>query len=506
MAAAFVAYSGAAEGAPAARGARVDQNGVLKYGIDLTGSSINTFDPTGDASPATTLMTSLVYDTLLHALPDGSYEPGLAQKVTIVDPQTIDVVLHPNMKFTDGTPVDSAAAQFNYFRMRDSETGKRNAPNFGTLLGDVEIVSPTEFRFTLTSPAATLFYDFLVRRESSIASPTAIKAGTDLTTSPVGAGPFMLTERQEGQHYAFKKNADYWNAAKIRLTGIDIVGLPEQQSRITSLRAGQIDMGQITTADVAALKSQYGIVSVSTGDTVIWGLLCKANPPLADARVRQALIYATNRDELNKGALAGLGAPMDSLFPKGHVLANTAVAKKFAFNPAKAKKLLKQAHWKPGTEITSYFLSGDIAVQKTAEILQQQWKKVGISLKLLQSQDIVGDFFTGKKQPMLLYATGSSALTKVGRIFTSDSIGNVCGFHDPELVRLATAISGAAPGLPAAVKAWKALQTRLWNLGYFVPGLFQPITWAYDKSKLGGVHLTVAEVGFPDWNTVYVKG
>src|SRR5438876_1225077 len=123
VAAAFVAYSGAAEGAPAARGARVDQNGVLKYGIDLTGSSINTFDPTGDASPATTLMTSLVYDTLLHALPDGSYEPGLAQQVTIVDPQTIDVGLHPNMKFTDGTPVDSAAAQFNHCRMRDAETG-----------------------------------------------------------------------------------------------------------------------------------------------------------------------------------------------------------------------------------------------------------------------------------------------------------------------------------------------------------------------------------------------
>ena len=94
----------------------VDPAGVLKIGVDLTGTGAAVFfDPIKMPSPLNPEQ-YLIYDTLLRSQVDGTFKPGLAKSATIVDPQTITVELNSGIKFSDGTPLDADAVKYSIER------------------------------------------------------------------------------------------------------------------------------------------------------------------------------------------------------------------------------------------------------------------------------------------------------------------------------------------------------------------------------------------------------
>ena len=88
----------------------------INFPVDLTGLGGIKFDPDRGAVAQRLVRAAVVYDSLLRQNIDGSYSPGLAKSATVVDPQTIDVELQPNMKFSDGTPMNADAVKFSIER------------------------------------------------------------------------------------------------------------------------------------------------------------------------------------------------------------------------------------------------------------------------------------------------------------------------------------------------------------------------------------------------------
>ena len=125
-----------------------DSGGVLRMPYDLTAFGGMKFDPVTPSNPDNWYTQTWLYDNLMRQNADGSYSPGLAKSATATDPQTIVVELKPNIKFSDGTPLDAEAVKFSIERTITAH----NVGSVRAELNEVESVtvdSPTKVTIKL---------------------------------------------------------------------------------------------------------------------------------------------------------------------------------------------------------------------------------------------------------------------------------------------------------------------------------------------------------------------
>lgn len=504
-----------AGGAPASTAAAastqpsdLDPNGVMKVGWDLgtSGRVAYSYDPIKMPTPAYH-MHALVYDTLLRAMPDGTYKPGLAKSATVVDPQTIRVELNSGIKFSDNTTLDAAAAKFSI----DRNVASKNAAPFGSelfLADPVVVDNPTTFTIKLRQPAAGAFYPLLARGETMIVSPTAANAGTDLNTSPVGAGPFKLESITPEVKVRFVKNPSYFQADQIRLAAVEYIHVAPA-AQVTALRSGTVDYMDALQVTTANQLSGGGLtVTIAQSDSVhVWSPLCKRDAPLSDQRVRQALNYAIDRDAVNNTVFQGRTEPMWGLFGTKSPLYDASLKDFYKRDVAKAKSLLTAAGYPNGFKLTFLVTPGDS--QTISEIIQQQLKEIGVELTLQPSTNIVNDFFTPGKPPLhpgYFFLLMRSGLDKVTRSFVPGGSGNVCDWTHAPLNTLVDQARAVSPDSAEAKTIWSKIQREVMEQAPNVFVVFGASANAHND-KVGGVTYVANFQGLPymDLFRVYRK-
>lgn len=485
----------------------VDPNGVLKIGLDLTPGTVGLqFDPIKTISPSTPEHL-FIYHTLLRAQTDGTYTTGFAKSATVVDPQTIKVELFPNIKFTDGTALDSEAAKFSIER----NAASKSAAAFGVelqQLDTVQVDSPTQFTIKLKTPVAGIFYTYLSRGETAIVSPTAVKNGVDLNTKPVGAGPFMLESFTPGASVKLVKNPTFFEASKIRLAGVEYLHVPAA-AQATAMKSGNVDAIDNLQTTTAKQIAQPGLtVRTVLSDSVhAWSPLCKKDVPLSDVKVRQALNYAIDRDAINNVVFDGKSEPMWGLFGSKNPYYDASLKDIYKRDVNKAKQLLAEAGYPQGFKMTFLVTPGDS--QTISEIVQQQWKDIGVELSLQPSPNIVSDFFTPGKppaQPGYFFLLQRAGLDKVTRSFMPGGSGNVCDWNDPVVNQLADKIRAVSPTSDDAKTYWKQMQQEIFAQVPNVFTVFGAVSNAY-SDRVGNPQFIFSFAGVPfiDAVTVYIK-
>src|SRR5262245_46016597 len=165
-----------------------DPKGVFHYYTDTTAVH---WDPIKAASSGALWATSMfVYKPLMRGVLDGPPQPGLATKIDIVDPSTLDITLRKNVKFSDGTPVTPDAVKQTLER---NKAAANQVPIPGSLRADtklmdtITVTGPNTLEVKLSQPQARTFFPVLTGVESAVISPKALGDGTDLDTTPVGA-------------------------------------------------------------------------------------------------------------------------------------------------------------------------------------------------------------------------------------------------------------------------------------------------------------------------------
>ena len=342
--AAVAAGSAAPTSAGAAAAPAFDPKGVLRWASDLTGPGIPVYDPVEmTVLDSGTVLGQLLYDTLLRVEPDGTYTPEMAKSAKIVDPQTISVVLRPNLKFQDGTPIDAEAVSYTITRNRDATSIA--FPGLIKDVASVDVVDPTNLTIHLTKPEAGAFYALLSGLTTMPISRAAVERNDDNpVTNPLGGGPFRVKEYTPEQHLLLTKSATYWNAKNTKLAGIEYVQAPIGPASINDLHAGSVDaIGSDITQLQALTGGSIKTATASNGTSLLWFPVCKTQKPVSDVRVRQAMNYALDRDTINQGLAGGLGEPAWSIVPKSNAVFAPALDKYYAYNPKKAKALLKAA-------------------------------------------------------------------------------------------------------------------------------------------------------------------
>jgi peptide/nickel transport system substrate-binding protein len=485
----------------------VDPNGVLRLGYDLNQSGVPwDFNPlkfvTGSAQSNDGIW-FLGYGRLMRPTADGSVEPDLAESVEIVDKNTINVQLREGLTFSDGSTLDANAVKTSY----DTVLAAREANTNGFLppfynLKTITVTGPTSLTFGFPDGTAPSWFDQYIPTFAS----SIFKFGTGDPNTPIGAGPYTISNFQLGQAVSFEKNPSYWNADAIKIAGIDITSVPFSQpnSGIAALQSGQLDVTFSEPALISSISGDYDTITKVSPNTAAMMHICKASGPLADARVRQAVNKGMDREAISEAVYFGTAKPMTERWPEGHRLYNPEVGDVLAYDPEGAKELLAEAGYADGFEMNMYPIQA-FNLDETAEVIQSQLKEIGITVNIVPTPDYVNQFLLPQSPGVGLYPSSVPGPQKV-TAWTGTSMGNVCKYSNPEIDRLYTSLTGVSEQSEEAVDIWydiDTLSTEEALSGFIV---FRADVGAYNTTAVGDMALwPVGNWIMPDVWQSYMK-
>lgn len=350
--------------------------------IVAQGTDVEALDPHGIASTPSAIVTEHIFDTLVTLDKDFKIVPRLAESWTSTpDGKEWTFKLRKGVKFTDGTAFNASVVKFNIERLLN--------PNVQVLLRSyidqaesAEVVDEYTVKIKLKYPHAP-FLARLTSASNAMMSPAAVeKFGKDIARNPVGTGPYKVKEWVKGDKLVLERNEEYWGA-KPPMKTITFKPIPDDNTRLAMLEAGDADIivrVPLVEYDRLSKNAALKISKVNTTREIYVGFNMN-NKFLQDARVRQALNYAVNKQEIVDVILKGAGKAVDSpllseMFPYKKV-------GPYAFDPAKAKQLLAEAGYPNGFTITLHHPVGRYLEDKrVTEAIQGYLKNVGVNVEL----------------------------------------------------------------------------------------------------------------------------
>ena len=213
--------------------------------------------------------------------------------------------MRSNTKFTDGTPYDAAAVQFNFNRYMDPRTAFPMV-NQVSDIDRLRVIDPLTLEITLKKAIGSWPIG-LTDNAGLIGSPKALQENpTGFGTRPVGAGPMMLKEWVRDDHLDLVKNPDYFNAAHIYLDGIRYRAVPDGAARSQAMLIGQADVVYAlidTQLSITGNRGAYVWGGQSTGG--YFNIPNNSRGPGRDKRIREAMQLAIDFSKVNKALYNG---------------------------------------------------------------------------------------------------------------------------------------------------------------------------------------------------------
>ncbi|OAF16558.1 ABC transporter substrate-binding protein [Bradyrhizobium centrolobii] len=360
-------------------------------------------------------------DNLVARTQDGQIVPWLATSWSISDDKKIYTFeIKPNVKFTDGTPVDAQAIADNINGWLSDSPDLRNptaAPYLTDSFESASATAPLRLRITLRTPFQPLL-NVLSQSSQGILSPTALKRGLAANCEkPVGSGPFIVEKWNHGKDVIFRRNPDYnsppataQHQGPAYVDGIDWRFFPDQTVRYGSLLTGESD----TAYDIPSVawkdaNSRFTVLRHITGGTPLRLALYSARPPFDDVLVRRAFAYSADRKAaIESSFLGSLPFEGNGALSQSSPEYIKELGQSYPYDIGKANRLLDQAGWtehngqgirlkngKPLLVRISYsssFLKPD--GEQALQVIQQQAKAAGFDVRLQPTNQ--ADFFAGR--------------------------------------------------------------------------------------------------------------
>jgi peptide/nickel transport system substrate-binding protein len=234
---------------------------------------------------------------------------------------------------------------------------------------------------------------------------------------PIGSGAFEVKEYKRGQRTVLVRNPHYWRKGQPYLDSVIFEFTPDANTRVLKLRSGEAELAdEIPYNQVEALDGTEGI-NVEVAKTLSWTsiFLNTKKPPLGDKKVRQALNYATPKEQILKSVYFGDAEIANSNIPKLKYWDES--IKAYPFDLEKAEELMAESSAPKGFHLELAIPSGTPVVQQTAEILKAEWAKIGVTVDIVQKElgALESTWFEGK---------GGMSATFGGGVLSSDTLSD----------------------------------------------------------------------------------
>ena len=407
-AAAYMAFlGGAVEFLEACAGGTTTTTTTPKKGghvVEGNFTDVRTFNSMLSSDTASNQVIGLMFEGLLNYRKNGDLIPALAADLpkTSSDGLTYTFKLRPNLKFSDGQPLTSDDVKFTYQLAFDSQYAAVASPRRGDLSKYIASIDTPDPQ-TVIIKTTQVFAPFLANHalygilpKHVLGSMTAAQINTaDFNTAPsVTSGAFKFVKWDKGQQVTMARNDNYWAGAPYLDQWIYKV-LPDSVAVTNQLKTGEIDIGPVDPGQFDALKTTSTVAMsefpVPTFTFYAYQLdpSKPAGPLFQDKAVRQALLYALNRDQIVSAVFFGHGTVANSVEPPTSWAYKDKPATLIKFDKAKAESLLDSAGWAKGADgtraknglklkFTMITNAGNKQRESMLQIMQQSWHDIGV--------------------------------------------------------------------------------------------------------------------------------
>lgn len=438
-------------------GGTVQTGGTLTYAVY---SAAQTLDPAHTQPAGTTGGTEMaaVYDLLMR-LDAGTNEfvPQLAESMTVSDDNlTWTMKLRDGVKFSDGTDLNADAVVWSINRYNEMHGG--NSEMYTTNVAKTEAVDGA-VQFTLNQPWSAFPAMFAFGHGMVVAEAS----GAGDTFTPIGAGAFTVDQFKPQQTTSMKARADYW-AGKPNLDQINFTSVAGDQAKIDALKANQADMIYLRNAStVNSAKTEFPGFIDPVSASLVLQINSREGNPGEDVRVRQAIAYAVNTQEIDVRGRGGEGLPGSEIFQSWSQWHNDVPG--IEASQDKAKALVEEAKADGYDGKIKYFaIAADPDAMNIADSVQAQLNAVGFDVELdtvSSVPEMVKRLYIDKDFELAFGAYSLNDAAPEIRLFSalsSVSNNNIVGYHNPAMDALLAKIQ-SAPTHEDKVAAYAELQT-----------------------------------------------
>ena len=347
----------------------------------------------------------LMFLPLLELDPELNFQGMLADSVTTEDNINFVVHIDDAATWSDGTPVTAADVEYTVRRLASPVVNNTTLMLYAFEgVGDdgfveqgaesvagLQIIDDKTIQFTSKYPMALTTFENTYARYLHVMPKHVIEqfSEEELLTADwfnhpdVISGPFFLKDFDNDHYISYEANADYWRGApKIDKLNIRIVDASQVYS---GLQSGEIDITHHTMTAIP--QEDFDSIEALENVETVYGapitnqsaFIQTVNIP--DARVRQALVYAIDRQQLVDQLLKGHGEVVDGFVSSASPFFSEEVTP-ISYDPDKAKQLLEEAGWDGTQTLRFYVNSGDSTFVNGAQVLVAQWEAVGINVEV----------------------------------------------------------------------------------------------------------------------------
>jgi peptide/nickel transport system substrate-binding protein len=420
-AAAYMAFlAGGLEFLEACGGGSTQTSQTPKKGghvIEGNFSDIRTLNSMLSSDTASNQVIGLMFDGLLNYKKNGDLVPALASDLpkTSSDGLTYTFKLRDNLKFSDGHPLTADDVVFTYQLAYDPKYKAVSSPRRGDLskyIASVTAQDPKTVVIQTTQVFAPFLanhalYGILPKHVLGDLDPKAVNTADFNTAPSVTNGAFKFVKWEKGQQVTLARNDNYWNGPAYLDSYVYKV-LPDSVAVTNQLKTGEIDIGPVDPGQFDAIKTATNVVTSEFPVPTFTFYAYNLDPAklggqlFGDKAVRQALLYALNRQQIVTAIFFGHGSVANSVEPPTSWAYKDKPQVLYSFDKAKAESLLDGAGWAKGADgirakggqklkfemITN---AGNKQRESMLTVMQQSWKDIGVDAtpKLIQFPQLV---------------------------------------------------------------------------------------------------------------------
>ena len=444
--------SGDGQTADGSAGARAQTNEIV---VGIAQDLDESLDPHKAVAAGTKEVMFNVFEGLVKPTPDGDLIPAVASDYTVSPDQTVyTFTLREGVLFHNGDPVEMEDVVYSIERCADDSEGTPLVPALSAISG-VD-ATDTTLTITLAQPDSD-FLSYL-----TLAILPADYDGQD--TAPVGTGPFQFVSRAAQDSIVLERFADYWGTPA-ELDKVTFRIIENADSLVMSLQSGAIDLfSHLTTTQAAQLGDDFQILE-GTMNLVQALYLNNAVEPFSNEKVRQALCYAVDKQQIIDLAFDGYGSPIgSSMYPAFQKYFVEDLTDYYPYDPERAMELLAEAGYPDGFTMTITVPSNYQPHIETAQVLVEQLKAVGITaeIHLVEWGTWLDETYTNRQFQSTVVGVDASNMTARALLerFTSTAGDNFINYSDSDYDALFAQVQTAADD-DARTELYKEMERNL---------------------------------------------
>jgi len=411
---------------------------IIAQGVDPT-----TLDTMNQQETPASVVAGHIFDGLVERDQNLKIIPALAVELPkLVGPMTWEVKLRKGVKFHNGEEFNAESAKFSLERVKTPAL--RASSNFRPI-DRVEIVDPYTVRVHTSKPWPT-FVSIMTFNQAAMYPPKAY-AGKDsafISKNPIGTGPYKFIRWSKDDEIVLEANEQFWRGAP-KIKTVVFKPIPDDAVRVAALQNGEVDVAVNIPPHLANIIANHPKAFLSTAPSIRTlqlmfvtheydaqhKLIGPYKGVTADKRVRQAIMYAVDADEIIRTVLDGKAIRTATMLTPLH-FGYDAALKPVKQDLARTKKLLAEAGYGSGLELTLNSPQGRYVRDKeVAEAVAGQLTKVGIKtqLRTFEFVNYLNNLvYPHKSGPVWLIGWGTPTLdaeTIYGPLFrTGSNLGN----------------------------------------------------------------------------------